>query len=489
MRVPRYDEPQVGIPSVPSVRVQGNTSPQAFGAGIGEALQRAGEKLAYVAVKQQEEADRSTFALLSAKANAFAEEVYANEQNNPDYEGMNERFKEAWKGYKEKEIEALPDRLREKASQMFDISGMSYDGKFKGLFVQKQNDSIKAGYAQTINTLVKSGDIEGLKREVPNMRLLSKQEQEGLIRKNVKAIQLDMIEKVIDENPDAEIDKSVFDELDQGDWNKVNDWKKAGKRQQEVEQNKQDAELFDNIYGQVRSKSMNYKQSLKVIDSTGLSEREKWQLKDLAEDVWEIGKGVKGDGRIKTDDDTYWALQDMVLNKTLFEEFPTWETFYKQFKGSLGKTELKQFFGYYKKQGKDDDVEPVVKFSRSSEANNLMSSLKIEDRAERLGFIKNLNETVTIAEKTKRSLTGQGLTDEEYLDVLAEFGKKDTLERKAMTSKSVFGRDIKISKWKIPPDAEKRQDKEGNDIYVVFRNGQWQEWMPEDNKPKGTGRD
>ena len=166
MRVPRYDEPQVGIPSVPSVRVQGSTSAEAFGAGIGEALQRAGEKLAYVAVKQQEEADRSTFALLSAKANAFAEEVYANEQNNPDYEGMSDRFKEAWKGYKEKEIEALPDRLREKASQMFDISGMSYDGKFKGLFLKKQTDHIARQTDELVDTYLKSGDREGFARAV-----------------------------------------------------------------------------------------------------------------------------------------------------------------------------------------------------------------------------------------------------------------------------------------------------------------------------------
>ena len=83
MRVPRYDEQQVGIPSVPSVRVQGSTSAEAFGAGIGEALQRAGQKLAVVAAKQQEEADRGTFALMSAKANAYAEEIYATEQGNP----------------------------------------------------------------------------------------------------------------------------------------------------------------------------------------------------------------------------------------------------------------------------------------------------------------------------------------------------------------------------------------------------------------------
>ena len=79
------------------------------------------------------------------------------------------------------------------------------------------------------------------------------------------------------------------------------------------------------------------------------------------------------------------------------------------------------------------------------------------------------------------------MTDEEYLDVLADFSKKDVLERKAMTSRSIWGLDKEIDKWRIPPDAEKRQDGDGNEIYVVFRNGQWQEWMP-DEKPKGTGR-
>ena len=102
-------------------------------------------------------------------------------KGNPDYEGMNDRFKKSWKEYKEKEIQALPDRLKQQASQMFDISGMSYDGKFKGLFIQKQNDSIKAGYMQTINTLANNGDIEGLKREIPNMTLLSKSRARGTV--------------------------------------------------------------------------------------------------------------------------------------------------------------------------------------------------------------------------------------------------------------------------------------------------------------------
>lgn len=488
MRVPTYEQ-QVGVPSVPSVRVQGSTSPEAFGAGIGEALQRAGEKLAIVAVKQQEEADRSTFALLNAKASAYAEEIYANEQANPDYEGMNERFKTNWKEYKEKEISALPERLRQKATQMFDIAGMSYDGKFKGLFLQKQNDGIKAGYMQTIDTLVKNSDIEGLKREIPNMTLLSKVEQEKLLQGNIKAIQMDMIERVIDENPDAEIDKSAFDSLDQGDWNKVSDWKKAGKRQQEVEQNKKDAELFDSVYGQIRSKSVGYKQALKNIDATGLTEREKWQLKDLAENVWEIGKatGGTGEGRVKTDDDTYWALQNMVSDKTLLEKHPTWESFYQAYKGSLSRTDLKTFLSYYRKEN-NTDVDPVIKFSRSSEAHSVMDSLKIKDRQERLTFIDNLNSTVAIAEKTKRSITGQGLTDEEYIGVLADFSKKESLERKAFTSRSIIGKDVKVDKWKVPPDAEKREDKDGNEIYVVFRNGQWQEWVPNDKKSSGTGR-
>ena len=168
MRVPRYDEQQVGVPSVPSVRVQGSTSAEAFGAGIGEALQRAGQKLAVVAAKQQEEADRGTFALMSAKANAYAEEIYATEQGNPDYEGMNDRFKKSWKEYKEKEIQALPDRLKPQASQMFDISGMSYDGKFKGLFIQKQNDHIKRQTDELVDTNLKSGDREGFALAVEN---------------------------------------------------------------------------------------------------------------------------------------------------------------------------------------------------------------------------------------------------------------------------------------------------------------------------------
>jgi len=483
MRVPRYEEQQVGVPSVPSVRVQGSTSADAFGAGIGEALQRAGQKLAVVAAKQQEEADRGTFALMSAKANAYAEEIYATEQSNPDYEGMNDRFKKLWKEYKEKEIQALPDRLKQQASQMFDISGLSYDGKFKGLFIQKQNDFIKAGYMQTINTLANNGDIEGLKREIPHMTLLSKVEQEGLLQKNIKGIQLDMVEKVIDENPHAEIDKSAFYMLDTGDWNKVEDMKKAGIRQLEIEQNKQDAETYDNIVGIIRHKKEGYKNVLKTIESApGLSEQEKLNLTKFAENTYGIGEGSSGGGsKAKGGSGSYWGAMDMIDNETLYQKYPTWQSFFKEYRSKFTTTELKQFRSYYEKDGEDDDIKPVLKFNRANVARTVMTSLGIKDPVDQKTFMDNVNLTAKIADEEKRSITGKPMNDDEFVEMLSLFQKG-----KRKLTKTKFGIDWLagdkkgIPMWKVPPDAQVKVDKNGNEIFIVVRDGIQQEVLIDD---------
>lgn len=226
MRVPRYEQ-QAPVPQIPTVRMRDPVMPEAYGVGIGRVLQDAGNKLASVAAKQQEEADRMSLALLSAKADAYAEEVYVREQNDPDYEGTINRFNGDWEKYYGSTMESVPERLRDKAAQILEVKGMSYKPKFQGLFLTKQNDAIKAGYMATVDTLIQNKDLAGLTAHVPLMEKYSEQERQRILQAGTKQIegaikedQFDGIMGVLMKTPYAKVDwsdKEKYPYFDNGD--------------------------------------------------------------------------------------------------------------------------------------------------------------------------------------------------------------------------------------------------------------------------------
>jgi hypothetical protein len=52
MRVPTYER-QVGMRDVPDVHISNTVTQESMGAGIGQAIEKAGMKLAYVAAKRR----------------------------------------------------------------------------------------------------------------------------------------------------------------------------------------------------------------------------------------------------------------------------------------------------------------------------------------------------------------------------------------------------------------------------------------------------
>ena len=227
MRVPTYER-QVGMRDVPDVHISNTVTQESMGAGIGQAIEKAGMKLAYVAAKQQEEVDRAEFALLDAKADAYADELFMSESQNPDYEGTINRYKEGWRKYAEETAGSVPDRLREKAGRLLEMKGMAYEGKFKGLFLKKQTDHLKRTLDDTVTVLVKNHDEQGLVRAIEGSTVLSEEQKGDMIRKGRRLIQVDEIKGRLRENPYREdINWTEFDALMEGDKESLDDFRNA----------------------------------------------------------------------------------------------------------------------------------------------------------------------------------------------------------------------------------------------------------------------
>jgi hypothetical protein len=259
MRVPKY-EPQVGTPTPPSVRMGSAPNEEAFGAGIGDALQKAGAKLASIAARQQEEADRAEFMLMSAQADAFAEETYANEANNPDYEGTINRFQETFRKYGEGYMQRVPDRLKQKAEQLLEMKRLSYEGKFKGLFLAKQTDAIKSGYMKIYDTLVTGNKKEELLKAIPTFTQYSAQEREKLLQtgvekidKQVKELQYDDLVGIFSKNPWAKVDKTKYPLFDNRDWDKIDRFRKGEIRQRQADARLAKAEHKEAVWKSIYS--------------------------------------------------------------------------------------------------------------------------------------------------------------------------------------------------------------------------------------------
>jgi len=205
-----------------------------------------------VAAKQQEEADRMSLALLSAKADAYAEEVYVREQNDPDYEGTINRFDGDWEKYRESVLKDAPERLRDKFSQVLEVKGLSYRPKFQGLFLSKQTDAIKAGYMATVDTLVKNKDLAGLNAQVPLMEKWSGQERQRVLQAGTKQIetamkdeQKDALMGVLMDDPFAKVnfaDKERFPLFDNGDVVQLKSFQRARQNEVRAEQARRRAE-------------------------------------------------------------------------------------------------------------------------------------------------------------------------------------------------------------------------------------------------------
>ncbi len=278
LRVPKYER-QVAPGSVPDVRINPGLQPEAYGSsGVARGL----DQLAQVAIRQQDEVDRLEFSLLDAKADSFAGEFYEQEKRNGDYAGTIVRFRDAWKKHAAESLKNVPDRVREKAEALYEIKAAGYDAKFKGLFLEKQNDAIKRRLDDNVSEYVRLGDEAGLLRAVEGSTVLTQEQKGDVVRKGRRQIQLNAAQAAIREDPYRELDMSTFDTFDESDREHVSDFRLSEQAERETALRKEAAKTKNALFA-------------RYYETGG---RTLWTQKDLDE--------ARSGGRL--DDDTYSDL-------------------------------------------------------------------------------------------------------------------------------------------------------------------------------------
>lgn len=228
VRVPVYER-RVAPAQVPNATVNPGVRESAYGSGVGDAM----KQLAQVAIRQQDEVDRMQFALLDAKADAFAGEFYEQEKRNPDYAGTKTRFRDAWTKFSEESLKGVPDHVREKAASLFEVKGVGYDGKFTGLFLEKQSDAAKRTLDDAVSTFVRNRDEAGLVRTVEASGVLTQEQKGDVVRKGRREIQLQTAQAAMRADPYATPDLSKFDVLDESDREQLEDFRLAEQGERE----------------------------------------------------------------------------------------------------------------------------------------------------------------------------------------------------------------------------------------------------------------
>jgi hypothetical protein len=278
LRVPKYER-QVAPGSVPDVRINPGLQPEAYGSsGVARGL----DQLAQVAIRQQGEVDRLEFSLLDAKADSFASEFYEQEKQNGDYAGTIVRFRDAWKKHAAETLKGVPDRVREKAEALYEIKAAGYDAKFKGLFLEKQNDAIKRRLDDNVSEYVRLGDEAGLLRAVEGSTVLTQEQKGEVVRKGRRQIQLNAAQATIREDPYRDLDLSTFDTFDESDREHVSDFRLSEQAERETALRKEAAKTKNALFA-------------RYYETGG---RTLWTQKDLDE--------ARSGGRL--DDDTYSDL-------------------------------------------------------------------------------------------------------------------------------------------------------------------------------------
>ena len=219
---------------------------------------------------------------------------------------------------------------------------------------------------------------------------------------------------------------------------------------------------YDAMVGKIRRKSGGHQALKKEIDSlNGIDEVTRFGLYDLLDREFKVGSfsgGGSAGSLGKTDPAAYYAIWDMIDNKTLLDKAPDWKTFRALFKNKLSVTKMEEFGKMvYKNTDGGDAADPAIKLQSASIFNKYLNQEKIADPQVRARAIDRYNYEADAAEKAAAK-KGMNLT---YEDRVAIMGKVVAPEVVGKTQ-TWYGRPTDRTKrrFEIPPEAE-------------FRDGLW----------------
>jgi hypothetical protein len=197
---------------------------------------------------------------------------------------------------------------------------------------------------------------------------------------------------------------------------------------------------YDWMYSSV-GKAETYSEALSAIEDSNLKEQHKRTLRNYAKERFDVG------GKPKTDPETATKLQNMLNKYTLFDEYPTWESFYSEFGDSLSYSDQNKYRGMYEDLRKGQNT--TLTYRTQEVLDSKIKEANITDPVVKSEITKRANEYLRTA-REKGPL--DSVEEAKIIDSL--FDEVTLQKREGLFGIDIFARDEKAMRYQLPPDSQ-----------------------------------
>jgi len=198
---------------------------------------------------------------------------------------------------------------------------------------------------------------------------------------------------------------------------------------------------YDWMYSVVGN-AATYSEALQAIDDSNLKEKYKRTLRNYAKDRFNISEGRTP----KTSPETAARLQELKNNYTLFEEYPTWESFFAEFGDSLSYSDQDRYRNMYEDIRNGRTSTMVYKTQEVLDAK--IKEADIKDPVVIAQIHQRANQYLKDASAKKNG----ALTPMEEATIIDSLFDEITLKKKTgMFDIDILAKDETGQRWQIPP--------------------------------------
>lgn len=201
---------------------------------------------------------------------------------------------------------------------------------------------------------------------------------------------------------------------------------------------------YDWMYSVVGN-AATYSEALQAIEDSNLKEKYKRTLRNYAKDRFNISEGRTP----KTSPETAARLQELKNNYTLFEEYPTWETFFAEFGDSLSYTDQDRYRRMY--EDIRNGMASTVVYRTQEVLDTKIQKADIKDPVVISKIHQSANQYLRAASEKK----GAPLTPVEEAEIIDSLFEDVTLEKRTgWFGLDILARDETGKRFQIPPGYE-----------------------------------
>jgi hypothetical protein len=502
--------PSVSAPSVPSFPQMRSIGPEAYGSSVGAAMERAGAQLTAHAERMQKEKDAMRGLQLVVQAQQRVTESLYGENGLLSSQGLEadgayKKFQETYVDIMS-EFSDLAENGNQQAIVMETLMRQmpGYQGqvaRHEAAELQKAKvESLKASLSQLSEMAVQSsGDPETLEvvsNEVERIATalsghLGEEVVVGIVDETMSDIHTKIVNKLLVGDP--EVAQAYFDthkdEIDSVARTKIEafiadkreivenqalseeiytnfglnneddaleyirkhyEGEKEDKIISRVQalyvdarriQTQKEQQTYDALYSLV-GRASSFSEALDEIERSGLKEQHKRTLRNYAKERFGISTGRTP----KTDPETLARLQEMKNNYTLFEKYPTWESFFAEFGDSLSYSDQDRYRNMYEDIRNGRTSTMVYKTQEVLDAK--IKEAGIKDPVIISQIHQRANQYLRDASAKKNG----ALTPVEEATIIDSLFDEITLKKKTgMFDIDILAKDETGQRWQIPP--------------------------------------